>query len=315
MILGPGTPTPPLPADRFAGITDYDQALNLFESDPHVRVLMENGAGSPTAGLPAPRFEIGFDRWPPREIRPTAWYFGPGGTLTPRRPRNRQKGIDDYRPDPAARPAQTIPGQGQSESWEIMPHYDWRPLVDGTAVAYVTAPLDTDTTIVGPGSVDVWVRSSAADSDVQVTLTEVRPDGLETYVQNGWLRASHRRLDHKRSTVIEPRQTHLEKDAAPLPAGEFSKLRVGIYAVAHVFRKGSRIRISLEAPGGDRTRWRFETASTNGAFLNEVARTPMWPSRVVLAVVPGVEAPSGLPPCPGLRGQPCRSYVPAVNGG
>jgi hypothetical protein len=32
MILGPGTPVPPLPADRFAGITDYDQALHLFES-------------------------------------------------------------------------------------------------------------------------------------------------------------------------------------------------------------------------------------------------------------------------------------------
>jgi len=161
----------------------------------------------------------------------------------------------------------------------------------------------------------VWLRSSAADTDIQVTLTEIRPDGLETYVQNGWLRASHRRLDRKRSTIIEPRQTHLEKDAAPLPPGEFVKVRVGLYAVAQVFRKGSRIRISLEAPGGDRTRWRFDTASTNGAFLNEVARTTMWPSRLVLAVVPGVEVPPSLPPCPGRRGQPCRSYAPATNGG
>src|SRR5262249_5840728 len=76
-ILGSGTPTPPLPSDRFALITDYSQALRLFESDPHVRVLMENGAGSPTAGLPAPRFELGFAHWPPSEIRPAAWYFGP----------------------------------------------------------------------------------------------------------------------------------------------------------------------------------------------------------------------------------------------
>jgi len=314
-ILGAGTPVPPLPANRFAGITDYDQALALFESDPHVRVLMENGAGSPTAGLPAPTFELGYRQWPPREVRPTAWYFGPNGTLARTRPRGADEGIDGYRPDPDARPAQTIPGQGQSESWQIIPPYDWRPLVDGTAVAYATAPLTQDAAIVGPGSVDVWLRSSAPDTDLQVTLTEIRPDGLEVYVQNGWLRASHRRLDRRRSSVIEPRPTHLEQDARPLPDGAFTKVRIGLFAAAHVFRSGSRIRLSIEAPGGDRTRWRFATPSTGGTVLNEIAHGGGQPSRVVLAVVPGVEPPPTLPPCPGLRGQPCRTYAPATNGG
>jgi hypothetical protein len=314
-ILGAGTPTPPLPANRFAGITDYDEALRLFESDPHVRVLMENGAGSPVPGLPAPTFELGFGKWPPGEVRPTVWYFGPNGTLTRTRPRHGDEGTDGYRPDPDARPAQTIPGQGQSESWEIIPPYDWRPLVEGTAVAYATAPLADDMTIVGPGSVDLWLRSNAADTDLQVTLTEIRPDGLEVYVQSGWLRASHRRLDRRRSSVLEPRQTHLERDAAALPDGDFTKVRVGLFAVAHVFREGSRIRISIEAPGGDRTRWRFDTPSTGAMVVNEIARSAALPSRVVLAVAPDVAAPPSLPPCPGLRGQPCRTYVPATNGG
>ena len=39
------------------------------------------------------------------------------------------------------------------------------------------------------------------------------------------------------------------------------------------------------------------------------------PSRLVLPVVPGVSVPTGFPPCPGLRGQPCRTYEPAGNGG
>src|SRR5262249_48258603 len=153
-----------------------------------VRVLMENGAGSSMPGLPAPTFELGFTRWPPRQVVAKAWYFGPNGTLT--RARSDDSGVDPYRPDPAARPTQTIPGQGQSESWEILPKSDWRPLVDGTAVASATAPLAEDTTIVGPSGVDLWLRSSAADTDLQVTLSEIRPDGLETYVQSGWLRAS-----------------------------------------------------------------------------------------------------------------------------
>ncbi|HXJ33422.1 MAG TPA: CocE/NonD family hydrolase [Candidatus Eisenbacteria bacterium] len=313
-ILGAGTPTPPLPAvNRFAGITSVDEARQLFEADPYVRVMMENGAGSPIAGLPASTFELGFDKWPPRQVRATTWYFGPNGTLGRTRPRGGDAGVDVYYPDPDVRPAQTIPGQGQSESWEIIPPYDWRPLVDRTAVAYATAPLTDDTTIVGPGSVDLWLQSTDADTDLQVTLSEIRPDGLETYVQNGWLRASHRKLG--RSSKLEPRPTHLEKDAKPLPPHEFVKTRVGLFASSHVFRKGSRIRISIEAPGGDRTRWRFDTPATGGHVRNEISRIGARASRLVLPVVPGVEVPQTLPPCPGLRGQPCRTYVPAWNGG
>jgi len=37
------------------------------------------------------------------------------------------------------------------------------------------------------------------------------------------------------------------------------------------------------------------------------------PSRLVLPVVAGVAVPTGLPPCPGLRGEPCRPYRPLVN--
>ena len=147
-------------------------------------------------------------------MRPTAWYFGPNGTLTREPPdAARTTAATPTVPIPTARPQQTLPGEGQSESWAVMPPYDWRPLVDGTAVAYATAPLDADVTVVGPGSVDLWLRSSADDTDLQVTLTEIRPDGLETYVQSGWLRASHRKLGRKRSSAFEPVQTHLERDA------------------------------------------------------------------------------------------------------
>jgi predicted acyl esterase len=314
-ILGGNPPAPPLPPNRFTGITELGVARELFESDPHVRVLFENGAGSSTPGLPAVTFEEGFSRWPPREVKPTAWWLGPDGTLGRKRPGPGEDGSDAYHPDPAARPQQTLPGNGQSDSWALMPPYDWRPFVDGTAVAYATPPLEEDVTIVGPGSVDLWLRSTADDSDLQVTLSEVRPDGLETYVQSGWLRASHRKLGRERSLAFDPRHTHLERDARALPDGKFTKVRVGLLAAAHVFRAGSRIRIGIAAPGGDRTRWRFDTPATGGLVLNEIAYGRAHPSRVVLAVVPGVDAPPDLPPCPGLRGQPCRSYVPAPNGG
>jgi len=314
-ILGPGAPVPPAPADRFDDITTFAEAKRVFESDPRIRILLENGAGTAEPGLPASTFELGFDRWPPREARKRKWYFGSDGDLVRKRPRRGSSGIDSFQPDPDARPQQTLPGQGQSDSWKIMPDYDWRPLVGGTAVGYITEPLDEDMIVVGPGSVDLWLRSSDADTDLQVTLTEVRPDGLETYVQNGWLRASHRRLGRHKHDRFEPRPTHLERDESPMPAGVFAKVRVGMFGVAHVFRAGSRIRISVEAPGGDRTRWAFDTYATGGTVTNDVARARGLASRIVLPIVRRVSVPPSLPPCPGLRGQPCRTYVPAANGG
>jgi predicted acyl esterase len=307
-VLDAGAPTPPLPPDRFDGITDYATARALFESDPRVRVLMENGAGSSVPGLPAPTFELGFKKWPPREVKPTKWYFGSGGGLTTRKPRD--ESVVSYRPDPEARPQQTLPGDGSSDSWALVPPYDWRPYPDGTAAAWATPALERDVVIVGPGSVDLSLRSSARDTDIQVTLTEIRPDGKETYVQSGWLRASLRALNKKESTGLSPQPTFLERQSRPLPAGRFTRVRVPLSAVSHVFRAGSRIRISVEAPGGDRTRWRFDTPATGGTVTNEIAR-----ARVVLPVIPDVAAPPQLPPCPGLRGQPCRTYVPAANGG
>jgi predicted acyl esterase len=311
-ILGAGTPTPPLPTDRFKGITDYAQAKKLFESDPHVLVHMENGAGSPNPGIPAPTFDLAFKQWPAPQVKPTALYFGPGGTLVPTK--GGAAGTDTYHPDPSVRPRRSWSGMGSE--WDPLPDYTWVPLVDGTALAYATPVLDQDVVIAGPSSVDLWLGSSAQDTDIQVTLTEIRPDGLEYYVQNGFLRASHRKLDKKTSTILSPRATHLEKDAQPMPAGGAStRVSVELYSVAHVFRKGSRIRLSIEAPGGDRTSWTFDTPLTNGAVANMVAYGGKQPSRIVLPVIPGVAAPAALPPCPGLRGQPCRTYAPAANGG
>ena len=59
--------------------------------------------------------------------------------------------------------------------------------------------------------------------------------------------------------------------------------------------------IRMEAPGDDRTTWAFDTPSTDGTVLNDVSRTQSRPSRLMLAVVPDVQAPPTLPPCPSLR--------------
>jgi predicted acyl esterase len=187
-------------------------------------------------------------------------------------------------------------------------------MVNGRGLGFITPALARDTVIAGDISVDLWLKSSASDTDLQATLTEVRPDGKEVLVQSGWLRASHRKLDRSKSTVLNPVPTHLEKDSAPLPSGKWTLVRVPVFPAAHAFRAGSKIRLNIQAPGGDRQIWDFDTIE-DGTIPNTIGLGGKFASRLVLPVLPGVSAKTDLPPYNALRGQPWRDYVPAGNGG
>ena len=65
-------------------------------------------------------------------------------------------------------------------------------------------------------ALDLLVSSTAPDTDFEVTLSEVRPDGKEIFVQQGWLRASHRKELPALSTELRPFQTHQVLDMQPL---------------------------------------------------------------------------------------------------
>jgi predicted acyl esterase len=298
-----------LEPERFTDVTSYEEALARFESDPKVRLLLESGAGG-APGYPIPAFEEGFDEWPIASVEPGIWYFDENGALSPVPPAG--EGADQFIYDPSRAQETSFTGS-TSAVWRALPAWHWQPLEPGKALAYATEPLDEPLVMAGSGSVDLWLQSTAPDVDLQVTLSEIRPDGQESYVQSGWLRASRRKLDETASTELRPIHTHRETDAADLPAGELVEVRVEIYPFAHVFRAGSRLRISVAAPGGDRPHWKFQALPANGEVINIVSRSPATPSRVVLPVVPGIEVPTPLPPCPSLRGQPCREYEELIN--
>jgi hypothetical protein len=130
-------------------------------------------------------------------------------------------------------------------------------------------------------------------------------------VQDGWLRASLRKLDARKSTLLEPVLSLRRADAAPLPRGRFTKLTVPLYYEGHAYRAGSRIRVTVAAPGGDQPVWAFgSTVPAGGKATVSIAHGAGMPSRLVLPLVPAVAVPTALPPCPGLRGEPCRPYQP-----
>ena len=274
----PQTDVVTLPADPIQLIPTYSAALAAFEQLPQrpgaVRQRRRRvaDAGRRTRATPIPGSSRSFSSFPVPGTTARTWYFGPAGVLGDTPPTS--GGINSFTANANALPLTdygTNTGTGglwgNASQWQ----WNWQQNPSGTAVSYVSAPLTANTTVIGSGAVDLWVRSSTPDVDLQATISEVRPDGNETFVQNGWIRASERKLStdsnnmfKQPSTALEPIPTFTAADASPMPAGQFVKVVVPLYYEGHAYRAGSRIRVTISAPNGTQPVWSFGQTVPNG---------------------------------------------------
>jgi hypothetical protein len=306
-----GIPGLTLPPDPIQLRPTYGSALRAYEKLDRVRVLFDNGAGR-SPGQPYPGFERSFPRFPVPGTSGRSWYFARHGRLAASRPRGRE--ASGFRWDADATPLTNFNGDtGAGGLWQALPDYDWAQRPDGSAVSYLTRPLDRDATVLGAGYVRVRVRSSKPSVDLQATITEVRPDGKETFVQGGWVRGDERKLDQAKSKPLEPVLSLRKRDVSPLPPNRFVPVTIPLYYEGHAYRAGSRIRVTISAPNGDQPIWAFAKSKPEGTAKVAISSTRRKPSKLTLPVVGG-DVPTALPPCPGLRGQPCRDYRPIANG-
>ncbi len=304
-----GTNTMDIPVSRFGMEPDYATALARWKAEKPLRALFESGAGGVTVGAPEPTFEHSFSKWPADEVLPVRLYAQPDGSLNAAMPTTASPAFT-FKLDPAAGHRSILAPGGNV--WDLLPDYIWPQPAPLSAVVFESAPLAATQVMFGNASVDLWLKSAVNDADLEVNLTEIRPDGQETYVQSGWIRAS-RRGSGPDATALWPSPTFFEADAAPLALNQWTQVRVGTAGFQHVFRAGSRIRIAIDTPGGSRAEWFFALLQFPGAVTYEIGHDQAHPSSVVLPVVGGVVAPAALPPCPSLRGQQCRAYAPYAN--
>ena len=327
----PKTDLVTLPSDPIQTEPTYEGALKAFEALPPVRVMFDNGAGesptgSKTAGDPYPGFEDSFSAYPIPGTTAQTWYFGAGGTLNEQQPTIKGTDSDTYTSNASALPMTDFGSNtgtgglwGNASEWE----WNWQQSPAGSAVSFVSEPLKEDTVAIGGGAVHLWVKSSTPDVDLQATVSEVRPDGNETFVQDGWIRGSERKLAttssnilHEEPTLLEPIPTMLAKNAKPMPSSRFVPVVIPLYFEGHAYRADSRIRVTIAAPNGTQPIWSFsKTQPEGGTSTVSIAYSRNKPSSLILPVVPGVSVPTELPPCPSLRNEPCRSYQAYANSG
>jgi uncharacterized protein len=123
----------------------------------------------------------------------------------------------------------------------------------GDGVTFLTEPLAQETEITGPSALKLFVSSSTADADLFVVLRVFTGDLKEivfqgaidphTPVGQGWLRASHRKLDKKVSTPYRPYHSH--DQAQPLRKGEVVELDIEIWPTSIVVPAGHRVGVTI----------------------------------------------------------------------
>ncbi|MGB8184432.1 MAG: CocE/NonD family hydrolase [Pseudolabrys sp.] len=239
--------------------TDYGREQQLRFFDRFLHGKKDGWAKQPKVLLQVrhidkfvPRAE---NEWPLKRTRWTKFYLDPSAmTLTPKKPSG---------------PAQL--------KFAAM----------GDGLVFLTPPLAKETEITGPSALKLFVSSSTTDADIFVVLRVFTGDLKEivfqgaidphTPVAQGWLRASHRKLDKKLSKPYRPYHTHDQKQ--PLKKGQPVELDIEVWPTSIVVPVGYRVGLSVRgkdyeyggASGGKLSNFKNELKGC-GPFLHDDPR-------------------------------------------
>ena len=123
----------------------------------------------------------------------------------------------------------------------------------GDGLTFLSAPLEPETEITGPLAAKLFVSPSTTDADLFLIFQVYSPDLREvtflgaidphTPVAQGWLRASHRKLDKTLSKPYRPYHTHDETQ--PLKPGVPVEVDVELWPTSVVVPAGFRIGLTI----------------------------------------------------------------------
>lgn len=259
------------------GIRWYDYLLkgidNGIAAEPPVRVFV--------MGKNVWRQE---SAWPIARAKPVRYYLHSGGkanslagdgTLSTSPPSTEPADRYVYDPDD---PVPTQGGPVLGDPGRVPPGpLDQRKVESRPDVlVFTSAPFSRDTEVSGPVTLELYVKSSAVDTDFTGKLVDVWPDGAARNLTDGILRARYR--------------TSMEKPELMTP-GNLYKLKIDLWSTANVFLTGHRLRLEVASsnfPRFDRNLNIEQNPAIGGKPVkatNVVLHDSARPSALVLSVV------------------------------
>jgi uncharacterized protein len=251
-----------------------------------------------------PAWVSSFSAWPiPETVWPT-FYLTEGGELAPGKP-----------------PSQIVTGKrlylypAGTELVSTNETFSAPPVPLGS-LWYRSPPLREDMTIIGSPVVTLYVSSERKDTDFLAVLHDFVFDertlkGQATYIQRGFLRASHRALDPKKTSPHEP--IHRHDKAEDLEPGKIYEVKFSVAPVGHTLRRGHSLELAIMAPPAiPSPSWGFAPVMLPG--VNTVYHSREYLSRLELPVVPNLKAQAPAPAFGSLPLQPARELLPSWDG-
>jgi putative CocE/NonD family hydrolase len=150
-------------------------------------------------------------------------------------------------------------------------------------LVFQTPELQEDIEVVGPVTVNLWISSSAPDTDFTAKLIDVcppnqdYPDGFHMNLTDSIMRVRYR--------------DSWEKESLMTP-GDVYRISFPLYPTGNLFKAGHRIRIDISSSNFPRFDVNPNTGDPLGqerrkvVALNTVHHSPEHPSHVVLPVIP-----------------------------
>lgn len=209
------------------------------------------------------------DEWPLARARNTAYYLHSGGkantlsgdgTLSTTAPD--AETADQYVYDPND-PVPTHGGPVLGDTGHFPPGpLDQRAIENRPDVLVYTTPAFTkDTEVTGPVTLELYVSSSAVDTDFAGKLVDVRPDGSAENLTEGILRARYR-VSMEKPELMNP--------------GQVYKLTINLWSTSNVFLAGHKLRLEIESSNFPR----FDRNLNNG-LDPETSNSPVKATNVI----------------------------------
>ena len=273
---------------------DYDETtLHWYD------FLLKGARNEFATGKPVRIFVLGENQfreeeaWPLARARTTKYFLhstGKGnslrgdGSLSADNPGSEEP--DQYIYDPA-KPVPTVGGPLCCDAGHLAPGPRDQRSVESRddVLVYSTPPLAEDLEVTGPVSVELYAKSSAADTDFTAKLVDVWPDGFAQNLTEGIVRARFRDSQETPS-LMNP--------------GQIYKFAIDLWATSNLFRKGHAIRLEISSSNFPRFDRNLNTGDpeylkatlsrdVNGMMVsatNVVFHDAQHPSALILPVVP-----------------------------
>lgn len=237
-------------------------------------------------------------QWPPAGSQPTAWYLHAGGSLSPQpTAESESPAATTFEFDPR-NPVPTIGGNISSGNdillqgaWDQRggEHvWNWPDPIPLSArndvIVFRSEPLEEDLEVTGELAVELWVSSSAVDTDFTAKLIDQYPPrvdfpgGFDLNITDGILRTRFRE-SLTQEKLMEP--------------GEPVKVTIKLYPTSNVFKRGHRIRVDISSSNFPR----FDVNPNTGeplaqhrrmqTALNTIHHSEQYPSKIILPIMAG----------------------------